>query len=72
MALAMLLAVNSDVSKQLADICLLICVFTIIFTVCFNGLTIKFIMKWINFVPRDEIKEQMRNNVFRKLVINTI
>jgi NhaP-type Na+/H+ or K+/H+ antiporter len=72
LSLAMLVAVNENLDQHLRDVCLFYVVTTIVFTVCVNGLTIKYVMKWSGFLKKDPIKEKMKHNVLRKMLINTM
>lgn len=72
LSLGMLVAVDERLSLSLRHLCLFYVVTTIVFTVCINGLTIKKVMKWTNFLKKDPIKEKMKYNMTRQILVNTM
>ena len=72
LSLAMIVAVDGRLNKELRDICLFYVVTTIAFTVCINGLTIKSVMWFTGFLQKDPIKEKVKFNVIRQLLVNTL
>lgn len=72
LSLGMLVAVDERLSIYLRHICLFYVVSTIAFTVCINGLTIKKVMKWTNFLKKDPIKEKVKYNMTRQILVNTM
>jgi NhaP-type Na+/H+ or K+/H+ antiporter len=70
LSLAMLVFVDPHLSLDLRHLCLFYVVATIAFTVCINGMTIKFLMNITGFLDVDPIKDKMKNNVLRKILIS--
>jgi NhaP-type Na+/H+ or K+/H+ antiporter len=70
LSLAMLVFVDDHLSLDLRHLCLYYVVITIAFTVCVNGMTIKFLMNVTGFLDVDPIKDRMKNNVLRKILIS--
>lgn len=72
LSLGMLVAVDERLNMNLRHICLFYVVTTIVFTVCVNGLTIKNVMKMTNFLKKDPIKEKVKYNMTRQILVNTM
>lgn len=70
LSLGMLVFVDPHLSIRMRHLCLLYVVVTIWFTVCINGMTIKFLMRITGFLDVDPIKDKMKNNVLRKILIS--
>jgi NhaP-type Na+/H+ or K+/H+ antiporter len=70
LSLAMLVFVDPLLSVDLRHLCLYYVVVIIAFTVCINGMTIKVLMKLTGFLDVDPIKDKMKNNVLRKILIS--
>jgi NhaP-type Na+/H+ or K+/H+ antiporter len=70
LSLAMLVFLDPLLSNQLRHLCLYYVLLTITFSVLINGFTIKSLMNATGFLDIDPIKEKMKNNVMRQMLIS--
>lgn len=70
LSLSMLVFVDPKLSSSLRHLCLFYTVITIAFTVLINGMTIKLLISITGFLQNEPIKEKMKNNVLRKILIS--
>jgi NhaP-type Na+/H+ or K+/H+ antiporter len=71
LALALIIYRDPEYSNRFKDIVLFYISVVIVLTVIFNGLTIGFVMRLINFAPINPLTYKIKNNVLKNVVIST-
>lgn len=71
LALALIIYRDPEYSNRFKDIVLFYVSAMIVLTVIFNGLTIGFVMKLIDFAPINPLTFKIKNNVLKNVVIST-
>ena len=70
LALGLIIYKDDDYSPRFSDIVLFYVAGMIVMTVIFNGLTIGYVMKLINFSPKNPLSIKIMNNVKMNIVIS--
>jgi NhaP-type Na+/H+ or K+/H+ antiporter len=72
LALALIVYRDTDYSPRFRDLVLYYVAVVIVLTVIFNGLTIGYIMRLINFAPVNPLTYKIRNNVLKNVIVSSL
>lgn len=72
LALALIIYRDSEYTQRFKDIVLFYISVMIVLTVIFNGLTIGYLMRLINFAPINPLTYKIKNNVLKNIVITAL
>lgn len=72
LALALIIYRDADYTERFKDIVLFYISVMIVLTVIFNGLTIGYLMRLINFAPINPLTYKIKNNVLKNIVISAL
>lgn len=72
LALALIIYRDSEYTDRFKDLVLFYISVMIVLTVIFNGLTIGYLMKLIDFAPINPLTYKIKNNVLKNIVIATL
>ena len=69
LSLALMVAIDENYSVRFREIVIFYITSMITLTVILNGLTIKYIIKKIKFIPKNLVKEKMKEGIKKQLII---